>query len=257
MKKTAILVVGILFFASCGDSGKKILIEGTTYVELNVRATPNSDGDRNILDDLDPGDVVQIVEFDTESAEGGIFWCHIRLDKPKRFEGKEIKYAWIAYKVRDLPFIVSNESWEKIERMYEMEYEKEFNETLTGSKTWLTQSIYDYVYYEPLRDIKHEYDLRGPEKKYDERDSPKDKYVTESPSYSVDLTFCYKHPCTISMVYQFQFEIEPQNSLPHKMCLRQMPHKQWRTIEQQAKIHKYHGSIADQSSMAVLRHCRQ
>lgn len=187
MKKTAILIVGILFFASCGDSGKKILIEGTTYVELNVRVTPNSDGDRNILDDLDPGDVVQIVEFDTESEEG-IYWCQIKLDRPERFDGEEIKYAWVAYKVRDLPFIVSNKSWQKIERMYEMEYEKEVNETLTGAKTWLTQSIYDYVYYEPLRDIKHEYDLRGPENKYDDgTDNPKDQYVTESPSHSVDF----------------------------------------------------------------------
>ena len=124
MKKIGIIVLSILFFASCGDSERKILIEGTTYVELNVRATADYDGDENILDDLDPGDVVQIVEFDTESDEDGIYWCEIKLNSSQKFDGEEIKYAWIAYKKRDVPYIVSNESWEKIERMYEMEYEK-------------------------------------------------------------------------------------------------------------------------------------
>tara|TARA_Y100001968_G_scaffold331787_1_gene387675 strand:+ start:154 stop:1119 length:966 start_codon:yes stop_codon:yes gene_type:complete len=192
MRKIGILLIGILFLPSCwffnsASEEKKVLIEGTTYVDLNVRATPDADGDRNILDDLKPGDIVQIVEFDTES-EDGIYWCQIKLDRTETYGGEEITCAWVAYKTRDLPFIVSNTSWIKIERMYEMEYEKDFNEILKGSKTWLTQAIYDYVYNEPLRDIKYEYDLRGPEEKYEDgTDNPKDKYVTESPSHSVDF----------------------------------------------------------------------
>ena len=108
MKKIGIIVLSILLFASCVDSKRKILIEGTTYVELNVRATADSDGDENILDNLDPGDVVQIVEFDTESDEDGIYWCEIKLNSSQKFDGEEIKYGFAAYKVRDLPFIVSN-----------------------------------------------------------------------------------------------------------------------------------------------------
>jgi len=187
MKKIGIIVFSILLFASCVDSERKILIEGTTYVKtLNVRATADSDGDRNILDDLDPGDVVQIVEFDTESDEDGVYWCEIKLNSPQRFDGEEIKYGFVAYKVRDLPFIVSNKSWQKIKRMYEMEYEKEDNEILTGAKTWLTPAIYDYVYNTSLRDIQYEHDLRGPENKYED-DNPKSKYEIESPSHSVDF----------------------------------------------------------------------
>ena len=186
MKKIGIIVLSILFFASCGDLERKILIEGTTYVELNVRATPDSDGDENILDNLDPGDVVQIVEFDTESDEDGVYWCEIKLNSPQRFDGEEIKYGFAAYKVKDLPFIVSNESWRKIKKMYEMEYEKEDNEILTKPKTWLTPAIYDYVYNTSLRDIQYEHDLRGPENKYEDN-NPKSKYEIESPSHSVDF----------------------------------------------------------------------
>ena len=186
MKKIGIIVFSILLFASCVDSERKILIEGTTYVELNVRATPNSDRDKNILEALDPGDVVQIVAFDIESSSDGIYWCEIKLNNSQRFDGEEIKYGFAAYKVRDLPFIVSNKSWEKIERMYEMEYEKEDNEILTKPKTWLTPAIYDYVYNTSLRDIQYEHNLRGAENKYEE-DNPKSKYEIESPSHSVDF----------------------------------------------------------------------
>ena len=54
MKKIGIIVLSILFFASCSsDSDKKILIEGTTYISLNIRATADDDGDENILGNLD------------------------------------------------------------------------------------------------------------------------------------------------------------------------------------------------------------
>tara|TARA_B110000263_G_scaffold1221_1_gene1014 strand:+ start:328 stop:1278 length:951 start_codon:yes stop_codon:yes gene_type:complete len=194
MKKIGIIVLSILLFASCVDSERKILIEGTTYVELNVRATPNSDRDGNILDDLDPGDVVQIVGFDTESSEDGIFWCEIRLNNSQRFDGEEIKYGFAAYKVRDLPFIVSNKSWKKIQKMYEMEYKKEDNEILTKSKKWLTPAIYDYVYNTYLHDIQYEHDLRGEDNKYED-DNSKSKYEIGSPSHSVD--FDEKQHCRI------------------------------------------------------------
>ncbi|MGY8988692.1 MAG: hypothetical protein ACKVJA_00340 [Flavobacteriales bacterium] len=194
MKKIGIIVLSILLFASCVDSERKILIEGTTYVELNVRATADSDGDENILYNLGPGDVVQIVAFDTESSSDGIYWCEIKLNSSQKFDGEEIKYGFAAYKVRDLPFIVSNKSWQKIERMYEMEYEKEDNEILTKPKTWLTPAIYDYVYNTYLRDIQYEHDLRGEDNKYED-DNSKSKYEIGSPSHSVD--FDEKQHCRI------------------------------------------------------------
>lgn len=184
MKKIGIIVLSILFFASCGDSERKILVEGTTYVELNVRASPNSDRDGNILDELDPGDVVQIVGFDKQSSEDGIFWCEIKLNNSQSFDGEEVKYGFAAYKVRDLPFIISNKSWKKIQKMYEMEYEKEDNEILTKSKTWLTPAIYDYVYNTSLHDIQYEYDIGNVS--YG-NDNPNSKYEIESPSHSVDF----------------------------------------------------------------------
>jgi len=192
MKNFGIIVLGILLFSSC-SSDKKILIEGTTYVELNVRATANSDHDNNIIDDLglDPGDIVQIVSFDNKYDDKGISWCEIKLDRPEEYNGKELKYAWVAYKYKSLPFIVSDESYEKIKRMYEMEYESNPNEILEGSKTWLTQAIYDFTYNDYLTDIKNEYDNRGPEEK---NDNPKNQYEVESPNYSVDYSDNNKYP---------------------------------------------------------------
>jgi hypothetical protein len=192
MKKIIIMLFSFAILSSC-DSDKRVLIEGVTFVELNVRASPDASRD-NVVDELDPGDVVQIVGLDTESSEDGIFWCEIRLNNSQRFDGEEIKYGFAAYKVRDLPFIVSNKSWKKIQKMYEMEYEKEDNEILTKPKTWLTPAIYDYVYNTSLRDIQYEYELNGPENK-SEDDNPKSKYEIESPSHSVD--FDEKQHCRV------------------------------------------------------------
>jgi len=183
MKKLGILVLGILLFASCG-SDRKILIEGTTFVELNVRSTPDSDED-NVIDDLDPGDIVRIISFKEGYDNNGISWCEIKLDRPERHEGKELKYAWVAYKVKSLPFVVSNETWERIKRMYEMEYEKGINEMLTGSRTWVTQAVYDYVYYDGMKDIKYNFDNRNLDFK---EGNPIDEYEIESPSHSVDYS---------------------------------------------------------------------
>jgi hypothetical protein len=192
MKKIIIMLFSFAILSSC-DSDKRVLIEGVTFVELNVRASPDASRD-NVVDELDPGDVVQIVGLDTESSEDGIFWCEIRLNNSQRFDGEEIKYGFAAYKVRDLPFIVSNKSWKKIQKMYEMEYEKEDNEILTKPKTWLTPAIYDYVYNTSLRDIQYEYELNGPENK-SEDDNSKSKYEIESPSHSVD--FDEKQHCRV------------------------------------------------------------
>ena len=186
------MIFSFAILSSC-DSDKRVLIEGVTFVELNVRASPDASRD-NVVDELDPGDVVQIVGLDTESSEDGIFWCEIRLNNSQRFDGEEIKYGFAAYKVRDLPFIVSNKSWKKIQKMYEMEYEKEDNEILTKPKTWLTPAIYDYVYNTSLRDIQYEYELNGPENK-SEDDNSKSKYEIESPSHSVD--FDEKQHCRV------------------------------------------------------------
>ena len=186
------MLFSFAILSSC-DSDKRVLIEGVTFVELNVRASPDASRD-NVVDELDPGDVVQIVGLDTESSEDGIFWCEIRLNNSQRFDGEEIKYGFAAYKVRDLPFIVSNKSWKKIQKMYEMEYEKEDNEILTKPKTWLTPAIYDYVYNTSLRDIQYEYELNGPENK-SEDDNSKSKYEIESPSHSVD--FDEKQHCRV------------------------------------------------------------
>ena len=185
MKKPIVLFFCMSIFFSC-DSDRKILIDGITYVELNVRATPDPSYDANIIDELDPGDVVQIVSFNDKVDRDGIYWCEIKLDRPEKYAGKELKYAWIAYSVKDLPFVVDNDSWEKIQRMYEMEHEQEVNEILLGSKTWLTQAIYDYVYYDNLKDIKYCYDdIRDNHLRNDNHAS---RYELEQPSHSVDFT---------------------------------------------------------------------
>tara|TARA_B100000902_G_scaffold395993_2_gene455870 strand:- start:67011 stop:67952 length:942 start_codon:yes stop_codon:yes gene_type:complete len=182
MKKTIILLFSILTFYSCDDS-RKVLLEGVTYVELNVRATPDPSWDGNIIDELVPGDLVSIMSFNEKPDRDGIYWCEIRLDRTKLYKGEEINYAWVAYRVKDLPYVVDKESWNKIEMMYEMENERDYNEILTGSKTWLTQSIYDYVYPERLKDIKYHYDNTN----YEDDRSVSD-YDRERPTHSVDYT---------------------------------------------------------------------
>jgi len=183
MKKIIIMLFSFAILSSC-DSDKRVLIEGVTFVELNVRASPDASMD-NVVDELDPGDIVKIVQFKEGYDREGISWCQIRLNFPEPYDGKELKYAWVAYKVKGLPFVVSEDSWNKIQRMYEMEYEKEVNEILTGAKTWVTQAIYDYVYNDYMRDIGYEFELRGPKS---ESNDPRDQYEVESPSHSVDFT---------------------------------------------------------------------
>ena len=187
VKGFAMGIILMMLLSGCRlFSDKRVLIEGTLIpTGVHLRTEPVRDGE-NIIEKLYPGDLLQIVEFDSESDKDGWSWCQVKLDNPKRFDGEEIKYAWVSYKWRDLPVIVSNKSWEKIERMYEMEYEKGDNEILTKPKTWLTPAIYDYVYNTSLRDIQYEHNLRGAENKYEE-DNPKSKYEIESPSHSVDF----------------------------------------------------------------------
>ena len=63
------------------------------------------------------------------------------------------------YKAKELPYISSNNSWEKIKKMYQMQYENDFSKVLKRAKSWLHQSIYDYVYSDNLFDIKTIYDM--------------------------------------------------------------------------------------------------
>ena len=173
-----------------GEEKIKVLIEGVViaYDGINVRTEANANSDETIIYTEKPGGTVEIVSFNTD-YDNGISWCEIKLDESYRFtkaDGQDITTGWMVYRKKRLPWIVSNESWDKIERMYEMEYEKENNEILTGGRTWLTQAIYDYVYNTSLRDIQYEHDLRGAENKYED-DNPKSKYKIESPSHSVDF----------------------------------------------------------------------
>ena len=186
MKKTIILFFCISFLFSC-DSDRKILINGVTYVDLNVRANPDPSFDGNIIDKLVPGDIVQIVSFNDKVGRNGVYWCEIKLDRPANYDGKELNYAWVAYSVKDLPFVVDNDSWVKIKRMYEMEHEQEVNEILLGSKTWVTQAIYDYVYYDNLKDIKYYYN-ENRDNQLHQRENPNSRYELEQPSHSVDYT---------------------------------------------------------------------
>ena len=185
MKKLITIIFCIFILNSC-DTPPKILIDGVTYVELNVRAEPDASYESNIIDQLDPGDVVQIVSFQDTVDKLGVYWCKIMLDKIKKHEGKEIKYGWVAYKVKGLPYVVDADSWKKIKRMYEMEHEQEYNEILLGSKTWLTQAIYDFVYNDYLKDIKYFYEEINENK--DQKENPNSRYELQQPSHSVDFT---------------------------------------------------------------------
>ena len=185
MKKLITIIFCIFILNSC-DTPPKILIDGVTYVELNVRAEPDASYESNIIDQLDPGDVVQIVSFQDTVDKGGVYWCKIMLDEIKKHEGKEIKYGWVAYKVKGLPYVVDADSWKKIKRMYEMEYEQEYNEILLGPKTWLTQAIYDFVYNDYLKDIKYFYEEINENK--DQKENPNSRYELQQPSHSVDFT---------------------------------------------------------------------
>jgi len=192
MKKLIKLFFLVLFISSCGgDSTKKVLIEGVTITELNVRGVKSSKYKSTIVDVLEAGDIVKIVAFDEGFDDKGVSWCKIKLDRPKSFEGDEIRTAWVAYRYKSLPYIVGEESFDKIKRMYEMEYENKPNIILEGAKSWLTQAIYDFTYDDYLRDIKYEYDNMGPK---DMNDNPRRQYEVESPNYSVDYTDNNRYP---------------------------------------------------------------
>jgi hypothetical protein len=194
MKKLLLVLLALPLLFSCGGLGneaKKVLIEGKTFTELNVRVTPNADNKDNVVYTLNPGDAVQIVSFNEGYDVNGTSWCEIKLENPQTYAGEELKYAWVAYKVKSLPFIVSPQNWEKIKLIYEMDYESGINEMLTGAKTWVTQAIYDYVYNDILKDIKYEYDNRSSDFN---SSNPVDKYEIVSPSHSVDYTTENSYP---------------------------------------------------------------
>ena len=182
----------VICINSCtGEEEKlKVLIEGVVIADdgINVRTGANANSDETIIYTEKPGGTVEIVSFNTDYDENGVSWCEIKLDESYIYtdDGEDIMTGWMVYRKKRLPWIVSNKSWDKTERMYEMEYEKENNEILTGVRTWLTPAIYDYVYNTSLRDIQYEHNLRGAENKYEE-DNPKSKYEIESPSHSVDF----------------------------------------------------------------------
>lgn len=197
MKNISVLMLSILFFTSCGSSEKSdaeldrdVLISGVTLVELNIRANPYIEDD-NVLDILTLGDSVQIVSFNDVYDDNGVSWCEIKLEYPEIHQGKELKHAWIACKLKALPTIVSNNTWEKIKRMYEMDYESGVNEMLTGSATWLTQAVYDYVYSESMNGIKYAYENVTSE--YNDS-KPLNEWETESPSHSIDYTTKNSYP---------------------------------------------------------------
>jgi hypothetical protein len=197
MKNICVLVLSILFLNSCGseekrdvESGRDILINGITLVELNIRANPYVKDD-NVLDALKLGDSVQIVSFNDLHDDNGVSWCEIKLEHPQTHKGKALKYAWVAYKLKALPTIVSNNTWDKIKRMYEMDYESGINEMLTGSATWLTQAVYDYVYTESMNGIKYTYENI---KSGDNDSRPLNEWETESPSHSIDYTTKNSYP---------------------------------------------------------------
>ena len=56
---------------------------------------PDASYESNIIDQLDPGDVVQIVSFQDKVDKGGVYWCQIMLDRIKNYQGKDIKYGWV------------------------------------------------------------------------------------------------------------------------------------------------------------------
>lgn len=162
-----VIVTGFLFSDNVKNmlnTEKDILISGTSIVNLNLRAAPSvPDTDAgeipNIVGTLDPGDVVNIVSFNSNFTGKGVYWCEVTLSPSVFYNGQELNYAWVAYKAKELPYISSNNSWEKIKKMYQMQYENDFSKVLKRAKSWLHQSIYDYVYSDNLYDIKTIYDM--------------------------------------------------------------------------------------------------
>lgn len=183
------LIIGVIGFGflfqdnlkNVIKSEKDVLITGTSIVNLNLRAAPSvPDKDagelQNIVGTLDPGDTVNIVSFNPNFTGKGVYWCEVKLSTSVFYNGQELNYAWVAYKAKELPYISSNNSWEKIKKMYQMQYENDFSKVLKRAKSWLHQSIYDYVYSDKLFDIKTIYDM-----------SIVSDYE-ETPSFTLDIT---------------------------------------------------------------------
>ena len=70
--------------------------------------------------------------------------------------------------------------------MFNMEYKDEPHEILTSGRTWLTQAIYDYVYYDPLRSVRYYFlDPRYEEEIREQREGL-DENIEEKPKYTLE-----------------------------------------------------------------------
>lgn len=177
MRKLILLLISVGLLYSCSTSSSKketeILIDGVLIETINVRTVPNANRESTVIYTAEPGDIVQIVSFDIADKDG-YSWCEVKLNRSQSYRGEEIHTGWMVYKQKSLPWIVSMESYNNIERMYEMEYEKKPNEILT-EKAWLTQAIYDYTYNDYLKDIEQYYN-----------DLDDKEIIKQTPSKSVD-----------------------------------------------------------------------
>ena len=157
--KLIVFSLFITFFTSGCNSEKDVLINGFVINNgLNLRADKDVSTDNNIIGKSYIGDDLRIVSFEEKHDRLGIFWCEVLLDNPVNYNNDRVSTAWVAYRVKELPYIVSEKTYENIKRMYDMLYEGTPHGILTKAKLWVTQSIYDFTYRTYMRDIKYTYD---------------------------------------------------------------------------------------------------
>ena len=165
MKKSVFLSCLILCFLilfGCGqkENKQKVLVEGVIITDMNIRSTPELNGDENLLyEESVPGTIVEILEFNPTPTKEGYFWCKVKTKRTIIMNDVAYDEGWMVYKNNQLPYVVSTNAWALIEKTLGMEYQDTPHYLAKkNNKPFFLQGVFDLNYRPNLVDIKTEYE---------------------------------------------------------------------------------------------------
>ncbi len=120
------LILCFLILFGCGqnENKEKILVEGIIITDMNIRSSPELNGDENLLyEESVPGTMVEILEFNPTPTKEGYFWCKVKTKRTIIMNDIAYNEGWMVYKNNQLPYVVSKNAWALIEKTLGMEYQ--------------------------------------------------------------------------------------------------------------------------------------
>ena len=165
MKKSVFfscLILCFLILFGCGqkENKQKVLVEGVIITDMNIRSTPELNGDENLLyEESVPGTIVEILEFNPTPTKEGYFWCKVKTKRTIIMNDVAYNEGWMVYKNNQLPYVVSTNAWALIEKTLGMEYQDTPHYLAKkNNKPFFLQGVFDLNYRPNLVDIKTEYE---------------------------------------------------------------------------------------------------